>query len=79
MEPASSVAEVVHVLGKDKCLIKISAQGKQVVGIHKDVDISKLTPNTRVALRADSQELHYVLPTNVDPLVSLMRVEKQTG
>jgi 26S proteasome regulatory subunit T6 len=35
-----------------------------------------LTPTTRVALKNDSYELHKVLPNKVDPLVSLMRVEK---
>lgn len=44
--------------------------------IDKDIDIAKCTPNTRVALRADSYMLHKILPTKVDPLVSLMKVEK---
>jgi 26S proteasome regulatory subunit T6 len=30
----------------------------------------------RVALRNDSYAMHFVLPTKVDPLVSLMKVEK---
>ena len=30
----------------------------------------------RVALRNDSYTLHLLLPTKVDPLVSLMKVEK---
>jgi len=32
--------------------------------------------NTRVALRSDSYLLHKILPTKIDPLVSLMKVEK---
>merc|ERR1711991_402438 len=32
--------------------------------------------NTRVALRSDSYTLHKILPTKVDPLVSLMKLEK---
>lgn len=40
------------------------------------MDINKCTPNTRVALRSDSYALHTILPTKVDPLVSLMKVEK---
>lgn len=44
--------------------------------IDKDIDIAKCTPNTRVALRNDSYTLHKILPTKVDPLVSLMKVEK---
>lgn len=30
----------------------------------------------RVAVRSDTYTLHRVLPTKVDPLVSLMKVEK---
>ncbi len=47
-----------------------------MVDIDKDVDINKCLPNTRVALRNDSYALHLILPTKVDPLVSLMKVEK---
>ena len=35
-----------------------------------------MTPNCRVALRNDSYTLHKILPNKVDPLVSLMMVEK---
>ena len=44
--------------------------------LDKNVDISKVTPTTRVALRNDSYTLHKILPNKIDPLVSLMRVEK---
>ena len=37
---------------------------------------AKVTPTTRVALRNDSYALHLLLPNKVDPLVSLMMVEK---
>lgn len=33
-----------------------------------------MTPGARVALRNDSYTLHVLLPTKVDPLVSLMKV-----
>eukprot|EP00760_Papus_ankaliazontas_P029790 PhM_4_TR4462/c1_g2_i1/m.92776/K03066/PSMC5, RPT6; 26S proteasome regulatory subunit T6 len=79
LEPGSSVGEVVKVMGKNKCLVKVGSQGKSVVEIDKDINAADLTPNTRVALRAESSELHYILPTKVDPLVSLMKVEKQPG
>lgn len=42
----------------------------------KSIDVSKLSPGTRVALRNDSYTLHVILPSNIDPLVSLMKVEK---
>ena len=38
--------------------------------------MAKVTPNTRVALKNDSYLLHKILPNKVDPLVSLMMVEK---
>ena len=43
--------------------------------IDKDIDIAKCTPNTRVALKNDNYDLFKILPTKVDPLVSLMKVE----
>ncbi|OMJ07371.1 26S protease regulatory subunit 8-like protein [Smittium culicis] len=65
-EPGSSVGEVV----------KIQPEGKYLVDVAPDIDVNKLTTSTRVALRSDSYLLHKVLPSNVDPLVSLMMVEK---
>lgn len=61
-------------MGKSKILVKCNPDGKYVVDIEKDIDINKCTPNTRVALRSDSYTLHKILPTKVDPLVSLMKV-----
>ncbi|GMQ03203.1 hypothetical protein CsSME_00049089 [Camellia sinensis var. sinensis] len=71
-EPGSYVGEVVKVMGKSK----VHPEGKYVVDIDKSIDITKLTPSTRVALRNDSYVLHLVLPSKVDPLVNLMKVEK---
>ncbi|EGD78802.1 peptidase 26S subunit [Salpingoeca rosetta] len=75
-EPGSYVGEVAKVMGKKKVLVKTHPEGKYVVDIEKNIDITKLTPNTRVALRSDSYTLHKVLPNKVDPLVSLMMLEK---
>lgn len=74
-EPGSYVAEVIKVMGKNKVLVKLQPEGKYVVKIDDKIDPNKLTPGTRVALRNDSYQLHKILPTKVDPLVSLMRVE----
>ena len=35
-----------------------------------------MKPSLRIALRSDSYTIHRVLPNKVDPLVSLMMVEK---
>ncbi|KAJ2225390.1 26S proteasome regulatory subunit 8 [Coemansia sp. RSA 485] len=75
-EPGFFVAEVVKVIGKKKVLVKIQPEGKHVVDIAEDVDITKLTPSTRVALHSDSYRLSKILPNKIDPLVSLMMVEK---
>ncbi|KAJ4869925.1 26S protease regulatory subunit 8-like protein A [Raphanus sativus] len=47
---------------KNKVLVKVHPEGKYVVDIDKSIDITKLTPSTRVALRNDSYVLHLVLP-----------------
>ncbi len=44
--------------------------------VEKSIKIEDCIPNTRVALKSDSYILHKILPTKVDPLVSLMKVEK---
>eukprot|EP00243_Klebsormidium_subtile_P012239 TRINITY_DN7346_c1_g2_i1.p1 TRINITY_DN7346_c1_g2~~TRINITY_DN7346_c1_g2_i1.p1 ORF type:complete len:397 (+),score=129.48 TRINITY_DN7346_c1_g2_i1:311-1501(+) len=75
-EPGSYVGEVVKVMGKNKVLVKVHPEGKYVVDIDKNIDITKCTPTVRVALRNDSYQLHLILPSKVDPLVSLMKVEK---
>jgi 26S proteasome regulatory subunit T6 len=75
-EPGSYVGEVVKVMAKTKVLVKVHPEGKYVVDIGKDVDVTKLNPGARVALKNDSYALHTVLPSLVDPLVSLMKVEK---
>merc|ERR1719428_2495331 len=76
LEPGSNVGEVVKAMGKQKVLVKVGQEGKYVVDIEKDIDIAKCTPNTRIALRSDSYLLHKILPSKVDPLVALMKVEK---
>ncbi|ONK63642.1 uncharacterized protein A4U43_C07F17380 [Asparagus officinalis] len=55
---------------------KVHPEGKYVVDIDKSIDVTKITPSTRVALRNDSYTLHLILPSKVDPLVNLMKVEK---
>lgn len=55
---------------------QVGGEGKYLVRAEKGVDIQKCTPNTRVSLRSDNYALYKILPTKVDPLVSLMKVEK---
>ena len=74
-DASSYIGEVVKVMSKNRVLVKINPDGKYVVGVSPKIDMSKLVPATRVALRSDSYVLHKILPSQVDPLVSLMRVE----
>lgn len=75
-EPGSYVGEVVKVMGKDKVLVKVHPEGKYVVDLAENLDAKKITPSLRVCLRSDSYQLHQILPNKIDPLVSLMMVEK---
>merc|ERR1712176_1230362 len=75
-EQGSYVGEVVKAMDKKKVLVKVGPEGKYVADIDPKIDITKCTPNTRVALKSDSYVLHKILPNKVDPLVSLMMVEK---
>lgn len=74
-EPASYVGETIKMMSKNKVLVKVHPEGKYVVDLDKAIDAKDITPNLRVALRNDSYALHKILPSKVDPLVSLMRVE----
>lgn len=75
-EAPSSIGTVVNKMGKKKCLVKTQPDGKYTVNIEEGVDYDALKPGTRVALRSDTYDIHRILPTSVDPLVSLMMVEK---
>ncbi|KAG9393932.1 26S proteasome subunit P45-regulatory particle triple-A ATPase protein [Carpediemonas membranifera] len=75
-EPSSSVGEVIKIMDGRKALVKTGQDEKYIVDIDKKINTSDLTVHSRVALRSDSYTLHMVLPTKVDPLVSLMKVEK---
>jgi len=75
-EPGSYVGEIVKVMGKTKVLVKVQPEGKYIVDVDPEIDVNTLKATIRVALRSDSYTLHKVLPNKVDPLVSLMMVEK---
>jgi len=49
---------------------------RTVVDFDPSIELSQLTASLRVALRSDSYTIHKILPNKVDPLVSLMMVEK---
>jgi len=76
LTPGSYIGDVVKQMGKDKFLVRIKPSGKYIVPVDKKIKISDIKPNMRVACRHDSYELHKILSKQVDPLVSLMKVEK---
>merc|ERR1719213_1450472 len=76
LESASNCGEVIKPMGLKKVLVKVGQEGKYVVDIDKDISIDDCKPNARIALKSDSYVLHKILPSKVDPLVQLMRVEK---
>jgi len=75
-EQGSYVGEVIKAMDKKKVLVKIHPEGKFVVDIDTKIKIEDVKPTTRVALKSDSYVLHKILPNKIDPLVSLMMVEK---
>ena len=75
-EPCSNMGIVVKKMGKREVLVKSNHEGKFLVKVDDKIDYNKLKSGMRVALRSDSYELHRVLPSVVDPLVSLMIMEK---
>merc|ERR1712106_349284 len=75
-EQGSYVGEVIKPMDKKKVLVKIHPEGKYIVDIDPKLNMDDLKPSPRVALKSDSYVLHKILPNKVDPLVSLMMVEK---
>lgn len=75
-ESSCNLGIVVKRMGS-KVLVKCQPESKLIVGVDtRLVDISKLKSGTRVAMRSDNNEICRILPSAVDPLVSLMMVEK---
>lgn len=57
-------------------LLTVTMQNTAFMSIVPLLNLHQVTANCRVALRNDSYTLHKILPNKVDPLVSLMMVEK---
>ncbi|XP_023215583.1 uncharacterized protein LOC111618314 [Centruroides sculpturatus] len=72
----SHIGTVIKKLDSNKVLVKVHPEGKFVVDIDKNIDVNDIIVNKRVALHHDSYSLYKVLNTSVDPLVTLMMVEK---
>lgn len=75
-KPPCHIGEFIKFIGEEKALIKMSHEGKYVVSISKKVDKSQLKTNCRIALKKSTYEVVRILSSSVDPLISLMKVEK---
>ncbi|EPR80126.1 26S protease regulatory subunit 8 [Spraguea lophii 42_110] len=75
-EPSSNVGTVIKLMGNNKVLVKLQPDGKMYVNVEECIKYQDLKSGMRVSLRSDSYAIHKILPTLVDPLVSLMMVEK---
>ena len=75
-ESSSLIGDVIKVMGKNKVLVKITNEGKFIVNLDRSIEPTWLKQGSRVGIRSDSYLLYKILPTKVDPLVSLMMVEK---
>lgn len=75
-EASSNVGVVSSKMGNRQCLVKMQPDGKFILNVEQQVDYNSLKPGTRVALRSDNSDIHRILPTSIDPIVSLMMVEK---
>jgi len=75
-DSSSNVGVVSSKMGNRQCLVKCNPDGKYIVNVEPEVDYNALKPGTRVDLRSDNSDIHRILPTKVDPIVSLMMVEK---
>ena len=47
--------------------VQVHPEGKYVCDMDKSIDVTKLTPGTRVALRNDCTRFTLILPSNIDP------------
>jgi len=74
--PSSILFFLIIVVSLTHPWFQVHPEGKYVVDLDKSIDLAKITPNLRVSLRNDNYSLHKILPNKIDPLVSLMMVEK---
>lgn len=77
LKSSNTLAEVVKVLGKDAVLVKTSSDSKLIVKLDKNIKIEDLKAGARVTLKTEEKlKINRIIPSKVDPLVSLMKVEK---
>lgn len=53
---------------------QVHPEGKFVVDLDKNIDMAKITPSCRVALKNDSYTLHKILPNKVINRINKYRI-----
>lgn len=77
LKPSNTLAEVVKILGEDAVLVKTASDSKLIVKIDKTIKLDELKSGARVTLKTEEKlKINRIIPSKVDPLVSLMKVEK---
>ncbi|KAK8790036.1 hypothetical protein WA158_006816 [Blastocystis sp. Blastoise] len=72
----SQVTKVIKLDDKTRAIVKGTMDSEQIVSIEDNIPIEKVKPNVRVALSSDSNSICRIMPSKVDPIVSLMKLEK---
>jgi 26S proteasome regulatory subunit T6 len=72
----SYIGEILQCINDDKFLIRINMDGKFIVHSSSKLKKTFLKAGSRVALKSDSYLIYKLLPQKIDPLISLMRIEK---
>jgi len=76
MDPGCYVGEVIKMMDREKVLVKIRLEGKYICNLDEALRGETLKPSSRIAVRSDNYLANRILPSKIDPLVSLMMVEK---
>jgi len=76
MDPGCYVGEVIKMMDREKVLVKIRLEGKYICNLDEPLRGETLKASTRIAVRSDNYLANRVLPSKIDPLISLMMVEK---
>ena len=56
---------LVNFTGNVSCFLQVHPEGKFVVDLDKNIEMTEVQSNCRVALRNDSYKLHKILPNKV--------------
>ena len=62
-------------ISDDKCLVG-KGNDKEVVAIEKGINKEELKTNTRVVKSSATKAISKILPSLIDPMVNLMKIEK---